>query len=848
MPGRLLVTMSQKIPLVYTFGNHGHWVDMEWLWGYTVFPSAVQDMDAYCRGSEVKGGVNFDGIGFEKLAGEDPERLALLKQLISEGKAEVIGGSYGQPYGLFQGGESNIRQRLFGIRTAIRLLGTRPRTFWEEEFDFYPQLPQMLRGFGFTGASLYFQWTWHTPEIPFEEAPVIAWQGIDGTTIPTATRNRMNLHQWPEDFKILLDDLAANPPADDSTAPPYAVLQWLELMPTPDWMCRSELMAPMLAELKKDHRFEILAMTLAEYLALWKDQDLPVRQYSMDEVWHGMTLGKNGDNHPKTSAWLEHRILEAETAAAILSLFGRPYKPWDVYPTWELEEAWRHLLAAQHHDNHECEGLCGHVAEAQFAYARTLLEQSDPVEKLWARVGAEEGEGVHFNRFGWPVTEEGLPGEWSAAPAMGWSAYGFSQKERGWRLEGDEAFYAEDGYQVVISLLDGSISQLRTSAGEIEALIPVVFGVFDGEQRAGQAVLGKVSTDGDSLTIELGEDGWASLTYRPLPEAQSLEVTIDASAYCEGTEVDPGYEGAIKVWWRLDLERTVVTADSPYAVHQVGAGVKGRRKYPTGDWMTSPQWFESVEGAFTSQSFVNVAGGEGGLLISHGGSQGWFRTEEGLETVLLTRDPWDEDVWHHRASTQFRLHPHRGISQAECIKRSAGLSDPQHEYSHHFYRQPSGQPEGLPKLPRSFSALTVHNPHVLATAFYREETAFCKRGLEDYAGEGVLHPFVLRLVEADGVGGEVEVTLPGPIAKAALTNLLGETLQDLAIETGDSTLLTSEVEALKPFGIEAAKVRLTMRPYQIATLYLDIVPGRKVFRDLDAKREIWATVHRTEEE
>jgi len=36
-----------------------------------------------------------------------------------------------------------------------------------------------------------------------------------------------------------------------------------------------------------------------------------------------------------------------------------------------------------------------------------------------------------------------------------------------------------------------------------------------------------------------------------------------------------------------------------------------------------------------------------------------------------------------------------------------------------------------------------------------------------------------------------------------------------------------------------------MRPYEIATVYLDLAEGRKQFRDLDAKREIWATVHRT---
>ena len=33
-------------------------------------------------------------------------------------------------------------------------------------------------------------------------------------------------------------------------------------------------------------------------------------------------------------------------------------------------------------------------------------------------------------------------------------------------------------------------------------------------------------------------------------------------------------------------------------------------------------------------------------------------------------------------------------------------------------------------------------------------------------------------------------------------------------------------------------------PHEIATIYADMVMGRKEVRDLDAKREVWATAHR----
>ncbi len=826
-----------KIPLAYTFGNHMHWVDMQWLWGYDVLPGCIDDMLAYCKQAGVKGNINFDGIGFEKMAAECPEHLAKLKDAIRQGIVEIVGGSYGQPYGLFQGGESNVRQRVYGVRTAMRLLGVRPRTFWEEEFDFYPQLPQMLAGCGFTGASLYFQWTWHTPEIPMEDAPVVAWEGIDGTQVSTATRNRMNLHQWPEDFRILLNELAANPPSREAGTPSPLVLQWLELMPTPDWMCRSELMLPMLAELKADPRFEVLATTLGDYLAQWTGHELPVRRYAMDDVWHGMTLGKNGDNHPKRSAELEHMILGQETAAAVLGLFGRPYEPWDVYPTWELEECWRLLLAAQHHDNHECEGLCGHVAEAQFAFIAELLRRSDSAKRLANRVETGQKEKVVFNHVGWRVKDLGL-----TIPAMGYTVGQISTDLRTWTVDGDIASFAADEFSVKVDIRTQTILELCTPSGRIENIRPVL--LMPGEDL--NLSENPPTIEDNDLTFGHGRGHFISLTFSPKPELGALEITVHLSA-----KLKPGYADSARIVWPELGPDVDIKADGPYAVNVVGNGSTGKRKYPEGDWMTSPQWFESVTGAFTSQSFVNFTRPDGtGLLLAHSGSQQWFRTDDGFANVLLANDPWDGNVRRDRASVTYHLYPHQSLTNAECLRRSAHLRRCHPFGGASFLRVLPGSvtpPAESPPLPRDFSAVTVHAPNVLATAFYREQASFSGRGLDTYAGEGITHPYILRLVEVNGEPADVELTLPGPIAKAYRTNLMGETIDELEVHPGEDRLLTTEPEKLAAFGIQAATIKLAMRPHEIATLYLDIVPGRKRFRDLDAKREIWATVHRTED-
>jgi alpha-mannosidase len=264
--------------------------------------------------------------------------------------------------------------------------------------------------------------------------------------------------------------------------------------------------------------------------------------------------------------------------------------------------------------------------------------------------------------------------------------------------------------------------------------------------------------------------------------------------------------------------------------------------------MTSPQWFEAIENHFTAQSFVDFVRSDGsGILVVHNGSQQWFFGSEGIENLIAVSDPWDEHRANPHARVKYRIHAHGPISNAERYmlgREMFGLPD----YSKsHVKESMHGIEAHSGRLPRAFRAISIDAPNVVATAFYREIEEFSGHGLESYAGQGMGYPFILRLIEFDGISGDVEVTLPGPIAKAVKTNLLGERAYgDLEVKPGDPNALIATPGELEPFGIRPETIAVPMRPYEIATIYLDLVPGRKVARDLDAKREIWATVHRTE--
>lgn len=825
-----------------------HWVDMEWLWGYHVLSGSIRDMLHFCRETGAKGNVNFDGIGYEKLAAEDPEALAALREAVQNGTIEVVGASYGQPYGLFHGGESNIRQRIYGARAVRRLLGVWPKTFWEEEFDFFPQLPQMLRGVGFEYASLFFQWTWHTPEILKEEVPVIWWEGIDGSRLLTATRNRLNLHQWPEDVQILMDELADDPPEGERL-----ILQWLELMPSPDWMCRSEVLLPKTKELLSDSRFDVKFGTLSDYLRTWDrlpgDATVPVRRYTMDDAWHGMSLGKNADRAPRASHYAERCLLQTESLNAVLGLLGRPYDNWDVYPVWELEEGWRNLLAAQHHDNHECEGLCGHVAQPQYATVAQLTKHgSRGMLHLCRRLALSRDEAAVFNALGWPKREALSYKDKVAVvevPAFSYRIVQRSEfvKRPRWHLDGLVATFERDPVRVRLNFEDRTIS-IQTSEADWSGPMPHLQWLRDGQMKTSGAVLReRIENDGyPALFVSFECEADFMMSFTVPDEADALDVGLHIH-HTDGEQhyplkegqwwPDPGMNAGIQAVWIVG-EGAMLVGDSPYAVHALQPAGPWPRKYPLGDWMTSPQWFETIENAFTAQTFVNLGTPNGELLIIHDGSQQWFLNAGELRNLLNMLDPWDEGNAAPNANVRYRLIPHRGKPNSEIWRLGRELFGSVSGLPNRLLEWGMlNEPASLDRPPSlAENTLRCSPTNVCATAFYRELEDYSGKHLEAYAGCGMSHPYVLRLVEFDGEDTDVELTLAGTVAAAYKTNLLGEITEHLRPNTEH----------------HRSTISFHMRAHEIATIYLDIVEGRKQTRDLDAARNVWATVHRVEDE
>jgi alpha-mannosidase len=810
-------------PVWYTFGNHFHWVDMQWLWGYGVLGASIRDMLAFTAATGARGNLNFDAVGYERMAAEEPDALAELRTAVADRTVEIVGASYGQPYPLFHHGESAVRQLTYGVRAVSRLLGVRPRSYWEEEFSFYPQLPQLLADVGYRYASLFFQWTWHTPHVPSEDAPAIWWEGLDGTRILTTPRGPLNLHQWPEDFAALRSHpLLANSPAP-------VIQQWLELLPSPDWMCRSELLLDGMKELLSTPGLDIRFGTLSEVLeAVGKHAE--VRRYTMDDVFHGMSLGKNGDLGHRRSRETEQTLLAAEALSVLAGRLGRPYPHWDVYPVWELEEGWRELLAFQHHDNDECEGLCGHVGYAGLdrghALARAVLDRT--VARIADRTSGPAGRTVLVNPLGWARSVV-LAGKRVEVPALGWTV--LTDTEPAAPAEAAEPAVTVTADADTVTLLRGDF---RVVVDRHAGVVTTIGGLGCGPAGLGglrcerdgvehRYVPTAVHVDGELVVVSLGSPAGDEirLTVALAPELDAVDLSFDTDSLAPP---DGRHHASLMTLVEPDLDVRTVLHDTPYAVTPVVGRGRYPRKYPTGEWMTSPQVFEEVVDPFTGLQLVDLLDADGaGLLWLHDGSQGFLRAERGAWNVLSMRDPWDEENFTPALHARVRVLPHTGLDSADRWRLAQEFTRPVLVVSPD---RPGGD------LPAELSLVRLDGlPGAAVTAAYRE-TGYAGTGLPEHASGRLDRPVLVRLVEFDGADGTADLVVTATVAGAWRASALGELREPLPVRAGDGV----------------SRVSVALSPYQVTTVVLDLVEAGKQSRDLDAHREVWATVHRIEEE
>lgn len=154
------------------------------------------------------------GVLLEKLAREQPDKLAELKDRIQSDQAELCGGLYREREDSLMPVDSQLWNLSKGQQVARQLLGTDIRVFARKRFGFHPQLPLLLTTSGITRCLLLaFD---ENSGLPTHQGITISWPSPDGKQVDAFVRNPhpvdspqtfFNLgHYW---FKTTREDHAA---------------------------------------------------------------------------------------------------------------------------------------------------------------------------------------------------------------------------------------------------------------------------------------------------------------------------------------------------------------------------------------------------------------------------------------------------------------------------------------------------------------------------------------------------------------------------------------------------------------------------------------------------------------
>ena len=108
-----------------------------------------------------------------------PEEADAFRALVAEGRLAIVGGTDAMADVNMPGGESYVRQMLYGKRYFRRELGVEVTTGWQlDTFGHHAQMPQLLKLGGYNSY-------WFARGVPDMDVPAeFLWEGIDGTRIP----------------------------------------------------------------------------------------------------------------------------------------------------------------------------------------------------------------------------------------------------------------------------------------------------------------------------------------------------------------------------------------------------------------------------------------------------------------------------------------------------------------------------------------------------------------------------------------------------------------------------------------------------------------------------------------
>lgn len=796
-------------PLYLLTYDHGGVV----LWGPEHFleylRSAAEWLDRY---PGFKIGLDNEAYTYDYLAQHSPEVLQTIRDDLKRypGRFGVGTCTYGQPLSVFINEESNIRQIGYALETDRRLLGCAPDVYLMSEHAMHAQIPQIIKGFGFTGAIMrtHFMMYGYNPTY---DAAIGWWVGLDGSriaTIPTytgegaefgrTTKDNWILTRYPgpecntplekyrEEFSRINPLIATR--ADDSGLRREGLVKQYQGNPQYRWMLLEEIF-PTFPRPETDFKTT--------------PNDFHVRMpwgYCGNEIWN-------------TSRKAEVDVLTAERLAAIELLLGGADRQDQIH------EAWKNLLVAQHHDIQ----ICGLLADAH-KFLTVSLEASSRVKDASLRYVASHMEGgktaqvTVFNPRSWPAREwvdvtVSLPKKTATAldvkqgeqaissallsadrysdgniqqarlavladvPALGFVSYSLEPAKDRLPPKSKEIEIDEENlcittpYAVIRLNKNGGIDsfQDRKSGGNI----------FQSAKRSGffaGTIDGKYCQSKGVWAIEPGRDGAPWATARESGMIGGIPYTFEMVLHAESPRLDCRVRFQFQGQRIGRLSENKRESKSPFEHEEklrfkmfpaVGENAIGVRDLPFATAATPDRY---VEGLY----WTAIADGDKGLAVFNRGTMGSVRENDGGFSIPLAYAMyyiWGTRMLNGEFAYEFALYPFSGDWKEADLHR--------HALEYNFPCVGVCTAPGDGRLGKEVTLLKADSSDVIVSALYHN-------------GKGSY----VRMYEYQG--REANASLDYLAGKARLTDV------DLAGRQG-----------------QAVSGSLTFQPWQIRTIRID---------------------------
>ena len=766
--------------------GHSH-MDTAWLWPVAetvrkcarTYSQALTLMDLYPEYTFIQSSV----LHLDWMREYYPDIFEEIKQKVAEGRYEPNGGVWVECDCNITGGESMVRQFLYGQRYTMKHLGYKSDSFWlPDTFGYSAAIPQIMLG---SGVKYFYTTKMDWNDLNTFPAHTFSWRGLDGSEVLThlnRTHFIPNVQQLTNMVGELVDKrscdmrLAAYGFGDGGGGPTYGMLEFLKRTKDLNGMpeIESSTISKFMQEVEAEHQENLPVYDGELYLELHRgtltqmhqvkknnrDAEIALHNLELFNVLSGKAINENLDTLYKTLLKNQfHDILPGTSIPRVYEI---------AIP--EMLE----LIAKARTETQGYAGEMAAAAENTVSLYNPLSFDRNDVVTLDGEYGVEGVEAQVYTDFDGNTKtafKANIPAMESAVLKLTPSA----ATKSAFKVEGNvltTPYYQVtfDGNGYISELIDLEADRLVNREGGVPLGtlwsgedMPFVWDNWDIDDD----IFSKLRPINDMISREVVTDG--SVEYRVRAQykvGKKSTATIDTVFYSQNRRID--YE--VKVDW--NERHTLLKAG--FDVNVRSSFIKNEIQFGHLDRPTTRNSsLEAAKFEICNHKWSDLSETHYGVAILNNCKYGLSAEGSDLRLTLhkggCRPDPFTDNGVH---TMTYSLLPHMGAFDAETVIHPA--------YELNYQPVVVAGELNAPKL------FSVSNPGVIC------ETV---KSAEDVEGA-----YVLRLYESERNAANCTLTLNG--AKAAwVTNMLEEKQEQLPIVDG--------------------KIKLKFRPFEIKTILVE---------------------------